>query len=221
MEMQSARYPPTPTWPSTMEHVKEECAQLGPKVVIQQVSEEVGGVCGAYVPGELPRNEKQVTNTRKLSIGGQGPSGEVDELFVVMQRAYSEDPQSKFIRAIRTSPDAAVVLAEIKDIERFCTSSTDFGILAVDPTFSLGEFDVTPITYRHLLLVTKRNGKPPAFIGPVLIHYRKTFAIYLFFHWLKIEISYSYLVQDFCSAYPPRFHNRKYFISCSRNTMFH
>ena len=110
-----SKIPFHPTWPSTMEHVKKECAQLGPKAVIQQVSEEVGGVCGASAPGELPRNEKQVTNTRKrmkLSIGGQGPSGEVDELFVVMQRAYSEDPQSKFIRAIRTSPDAAVVLAE-------------------------------------------------------------------------------------------------------------
>ena len=40
---------------------------------------------------------------------------------------------------------------------------------------------MTPITYRHLLLVTKRNGKPPAFIGPVLIHYHKTFATYHFF----------------------------------------
>lgn len=80
------------------------------------------------------------------------------------------------ILSLRTSPDAAVVLAEdyqIKDIERFCTSSIElnFGILTVDPTFFLGEFDVTPLTYRHLLLVTKRNGKSPAFIGPVLIHY--------------------------------------------------
>ena len=54
-----------PTWPSTMERVKEECAQLGPKAVIQQVSGEVGGVSGASAPGELPRNEKQVTNARK------------------------------------------------------------------------------------------------------------------------------------------------------------
>ena len=61
----------------------------------------------------------------KLSMCGQGPSGEVDELFVVMQRAYREDPESKFIHTIHTSPDAAVVLAEdyqIKDVERFCTA---------------------------------------------------------------------------------------------------
>ena len=40
---------------------------------------------------------------------------------------------------------------------------------------------MTPITYWHLLLTTKRNGKSPAFIGPVLVHYRKSFATYLFF----------------------------------------
>ena len=59
---------------------------------------------------------------------------------------------------------------------RFCTSSFKFGIVTVDPTFTLGDFDVTPITYRHLLLKTRRGNQPPIFIGPVLIHYRKTFA---------------------------------------------
>ena len=70
-----------PTWPSTMERVKEECAQLGPIAVVRQVSVEVGGVSGASASGELPRNEKQVTNARKrmkLSMCERGPSGEVD-----------------------------------------------------------------------------------------------------------------------------------------------
>ena len=81
----------------------------------------------------------------KLSMCEQRPCGKVADLFVVMQRAYSEDPQSKFILTICTSPDAALVLTEdyqIKDIERFCTSSIEFGILMVDPTFSLGEKNV-------------------------------------------------------------------------------
>ena len=76
----------------------------------------------------------------KLSMCEQGPSGEVADLFVVMQRAYSEDPQSKYICTICTSPDAAVVRAEdyqIKDIERFCTSSIEFGILMVDKDSAL------------------------------------------------------------------------------------
>ena len=54
-------------------------------------------------------------------------------------------------------------------------------ILTIDPLFSLGKFDVTPITYRHLLLESKRSGKSPVCIGPVLIHCKKTFSTYLFF----------------------------------------
>ena len=56
-----------------------------------------------------------MTNVRK-EVKRKGhdcePTGEVDDLFVVMQRAYSEDPQSKFIRSIRASPDPAIVLAD-------------------------------------------------------------------------------------------------------------
>ena len=109
-----------------------------------------------------------------------------------MQRCYSEDPHSRFIQSIRASPDPAIVLAkdfQISDMERFCTSSSEFGILTVDPTFSLGEFDVTPITYRHLLLATKRSGNSPSFIGPVFIHYRKSFQMYLFFSSSLIGLS--------------------------------
>ena len=101
-----------------------------------------------------------------------------------MQQAQAEDPSSKFVRGIQAVPDPAIVVADdcqLNDMNRFCTSSSEFGIPTVDPTFSLGEFDVTPVTYRHLLLQTNRKKNTPVFLGPVLIHYRKTFATYLFF----------------------------------------
>ena len=72
---------------------------------------------------------------------------------------------------------------------RFSTSASEFGIITIDPTFTLGDFDVTPITYRHLLLETKRNKQPPIFLGPVLLHYKKTFATYLFFASSLIDLS--------------------------------
>lgn len=48
----------------------------------------------------------------------------------------------------------------------------------MDPTFNLGDFDVTPTSYRQCLLQSIRSGNSPVLIGPTLIHYRKT---YLFF----------------------------------------
>ncbi len=75
----------------------------------------------------------------------------------------------------------AIVLVtdkELHDLVHFCTSF-EFSILTVDPTFSLGNFDVTVVTYRHLQ--SKRYKASPVCIGLVCIHYKKTFLIYLFF----------------------------------------
>ena len=94
---------------------KNKCLTHGPKETVEHLSLAVGGVVSASAPGELPRNKKQVTNLRqqtKLKGHPCGPNGEIDDLFVVMQRGYSEDPGSKFIRSIRAAPDPAIVLAE-------------------------------------------------------------------------------------------------------------
>lgn len=53
--------------------------------------------------------------------------------------------------------------------------------MTIDPTFSLGDFDVTISTYRQLFLQCKRSSEHPVFIGPVMIHYKKSFSSYLFF----------------------------------------
>ena len=113
----------------------------------------------------------------------------------MIKKAHTEDPSTQFICAIRAAPDPAIVLAndyQIHDMVTFSTSSSEFCVLTIDLTFSLGEFHVqavTPITYRHLLLETKRTGTNPVFLGPTLIHYRKTFAAYLFFASTLIGLS--------------------------------
>ena len=69
---------------------------------------------------------------------------DADDLFVIMQQAQAEDPSSKFVRGIRAVPDPAIAVADdcqLIDINRFCTLSSEFRILTVEPTFSLGEFD--------------------------------------------------------------------------------
>ena len=60
------------------------------------------------------------------------------------------------------------------------STSSKFGIVTADPTSTLEDFDVTPITYQHLLLETKQSKKTPVFLGPVLTRYWKTFTTYLF-----------------------------------------
>ena len=59
------------------------------------------------------------------------------------------------------------------DIEHFCTGEPS-GVLSIDPTFNLGPFYVTPMTYHNLLVTTPRKNNP-ILLGPILIHKTKTF----------------------------------------------
>ena len=170
-----------------MAAIKEQClsGKDGPKRVVSEVSSMVGGVLCASDACELPRNEQQVSDLKqrqkKAMIAGVNSS---DELAVVMQKAYLEDSNQRFIREVKTLHEPGIVVAvnrQLDDLVRFCTNENNFGILTVDPTFSLGAFDVTVITYRHLMLECRRTNNHPAFIGPVMVHFKKSFSTYLFF----------------------------------------
>ena len=111
------------TWPSTMDKLKGKCLQQGPKSTIEHVSSSFGGVTGALAPGQLPRNEMQITKLkRRVKLCNDQHTSGSDELLVVMQRAHSQDPASKSIRSMRTTPDPAIVVSEqcqIKDMGVF------------------------------------------------------------------------------------------------------
>ena len=164
---------------------------LGPS---QAVSAKAGGVLKASAPGQLPQNEKQISNFKtKLAVQSRASAfphlsldAAADDLFVVMQQAYTEDASKKFVRAVYAAPEPAVVVAtelQLQDLAHFCTSLFELSILTVDPTFCLGEFDVTLITFRHLFLQSKRFKTPPVFVGLVCIHHKKSFLTDLFPVW--------------------------------------
>lgn len=59
----------------------------------------------------------------------------------------------------------------LDDLVRFYTEPTKFGFLGVDPTFSLGDFEVTVNTYQHLMLRRKDDdAKTPTVVGPLFVH---------------------------------------------------
>ena len=142
----------------------------------------------ASAPGQLPRDEKQIINfkareihTSRLHTLNVSKDAVADDLFLVMQKVYSEDP---YVRAVIVAPEPVIVVStdrQLQDISKFCCSSFEFCPLTVDPTFCIGSFDVIMTTYKHLLLQLKGYENPPVFIGPCCIHYKKSFATYMFF----------------------------------------
>ena len=170
-----------PTLPSTSACIKEKCSHSGPKQVIADLDCLSGGLVDASYPGQLARSEQQVTYYKRRSTSSG--SSEANDLYSIMLQAQMEEKGKKFIRDVKTYPEPAIVVAteqQLFDVERFCCNPEMFSILTVDPTFSLGDFDVTPMTYRHLLLSSKRTKQPPVLLGPTMIHYKKTFTTYKF-----------------------------------------
>ena len=181
----SDRKPFYPTLPSTMEQMKEECIKgSGPKKVVSDVSSRLGGVLAASDSCEIPRNEQQVLKLKKRMCSSELPYDGSDELAIVMHEALMESKSEQFVREVKCLREPAIIVAterQLNDLVRFCTVPGNSSIVTVDPTFSLGDFDVTLVTYRHRLLTSKQSNQHPAMVGPVMIHYRKTFSTYLFF----------------------------------------
>ena len=64
------------------------------------------------------------------------------------------------------------------ELVRSTTSDILSHPFTIDPTFSLGKFEVTPIVFKHLLLKSKRTHGNPIFLGPTMIHHSKSEAAY-------------------------------------------
>jgi hypothetical protein len=70
---------------------------------------------------------------------------------------------------------------QLQDMVRFATNPFNFCIVGIDPTFSLGEFSVTPIVYTHQLLQHSQTKQSPLLLVPMLIHSHKLFRNYNYF----------------------------------------
>lgn len=73
---------------------------------------------------------------------------DADDLYTVMFCAQMEDSGNKFAQDIKTYPNPAILLAsdrQLKDVTQFqfCYDPFESCIFTIDPTFSIGDFDVT------------------------------------------------------------------------------
>ena len=175
------------TMPSTLQKLKNVAQDLTPKFAICEASSSSGGLATASSAGALPRNRQQVSNLRRRTDESSEPlfGKKKDPLFAVMsmcKESEGKNTENHFVRIVTGAPEPMTVLCfdwSLNDLERFCTGD-QHTVLSVDPTFNLGDFDVTVTTYRHLML-TKSSGNHPVMMGPLFIHQCKKFNTYHFF----------------------------------------
>lgn len=161
-----------PSKKSTLQAIKDELSSNSAAVAFTNVSVSAGGFLNAKEPGDLPRSRKQLYdikwNMRK-----------VDEIRELLQ--YSQNSEEPIVLEHHDVLEDLWVLAKphmMTDLSRFCTSDQLSHPLSVDPTFNFGKFKVTPFTYKHLFLKSKRTGTAPSFLGPTAIHYSKQKSMY-------------------------------------------
>lgn len=173
--------------PSTLQKLRSVAQNLTPKFAVCEVSSAAGEITGAPSAGSLPRNRQQVSNMRRRTELVNNPSTykHKDPLFSIMLMCKDSEgskTNEHFVRIVTGAPEPMAVLCPdwiLHDLERFCTGR-QHTILSVDPTFDLGEFNVTVSTYRHLML-TNLDGNHPVMTGPMFVHQRKQFNSYYFF----------------------------------------
>ena len=171
------------TWQSTKDAIMEgnNSAKL-PRECIRDVIDDVtddSQLCAGL--GQLPRGRQQVKdlkrNDEKSSHGNSsGKSNDPWYSMIKECKAQARCKNKAFIRDVRVGAEPFCILAnerQLNDLNRFCCNTNLFKPLTVDPTFNIGEFNVTPISYQNLLLETKQ-GHHPTLIGPVLVHEKKT-----------------------------------------------
>ena len=163
-----------PYFRTSTKSIKSSSKSLHPKEIIQQISKEKGGELLAKSIGELPRNRQQVYNANKLLKSQDS----IHKLILKIQNL--EKSNCHFIHELKLSPEPSVIMAsdfQLAELEAFCTDPNYHCVLGIDPTFNLGQFNLTVTTYKQLQLV-KSNGEHPTHVGPLFLHYRKTFSCY-------------------------------------------
>ena len=177
-----------PTNVSTKQKIKDAVKTSKPMKVMASIA-KTSSLITATSSASTPRDRTQIYNMKKQTREKERRENDVpdsktrkDKIYSMMLMAYQEvdNGEENFIHGITAWPEAMCLLGytfQFKDISRFCCS-TEFYPLTIDTTFNLGEFYVTPTTYKNLLLQNVRYGKHPIFIGSTLVHMTRSYIAY-------------------------------------------
>ena len=132
-----------------MSMIKKESENCTPKGTVSTIYTKQGGMMRATSLGELPRNRLQISNARRNIRANSSicsSKGLQDPLFMVMEQSKLCESGDKFVRVVTACPEPMCLLAndqQLNDLTRFGTNPSQFCVLSIDPTFSLGDFSVT------------------------------------------------------------------------------
>ena len=172
------------TWASTKESVRNASELVQPRDSVHIV-DDLGGIAACSSVGQIPRGQQ----VKDLGKSARKKELKKHCLLIVCKTilgfAFLEKARNRPRTGKQLSSDASLCVMTTErqpnNLKRFCCNPTEFRPFTVDLTFDIGKYNVTPITYQHLLLENNRDSKHPSFIGPVLLHEMKITETYMTF----------------------------------------
>lgn len=172
------------TQPSTLDTMKSTC-DMKPKDIISKTYKEAGGMLNMSSCSQVGRNLKQVYNMKQYQGTTSGLTSNPNKDLIYDLLEQNCHSAGGFVRSVNFDDGIVSVVGtdeQFHDISRFCGRHVEEkSVLGVDPTFNLGDFYVTPTVYENKLIVNKKTGKHPIFMGPALIHVDRKYGSYYYF----------------------------------------
>ena len=151
---------------STLDRLKELCQSNLPSQACATIEKEAGGIVNAESSGSIPQRKQQASDICRQLFHKE------DEMALLVQQCKLEGTEA-FVRCVSLAPEPLVVLAtdfQLGELQRCYTSHANSSVLSVDPTFELGNFYVTLVSFLHPMFTSCDTGGNSLFIGPMLIH---------------------------------------------------
>ncbi len=164
------------------------------EAVHHAITEGLGGLQSCVGFGQVPRNRQQVKDMARRkavskgsfpkNMSGAGRNSDPWYMLLNESKIQAREPKTAFVRDVRLGAEPFCVVGtnrQLNDLKRFCCNPVEYRPLTVDPTFDFGPYNVTPISYQHLMVHRSEDGNHPTMIGPVLLHEKKTQSTYSLF----------------------------------------
>ena len=156
-----------PVKKSTLTAMKDSIKKKEAQGVYSNLRKKAGGVFGASSVSDLPRGKQQIYSA-KSRLSSSVAQDDVEDLLKCARDKddlilhHSDFPEDRWVLGTNSMCSALV---------KFTSSDVISHPFSVDPTFQIGQFKVTPVVFKTLLLKSKRTDENPAFLGPTMIHH--------------------------------------------------
>ena len=163
-----------PVKKSMLTAMKDNIKRKRSQGVYRDLRKKAGGVFGASSVSDIPSGKQQIYNAMSR-LSSSVAQDDVEHLLKYARDKedlilyHSDFPEDRWVLGTNSMCSA---------LAKLTSSDVISHPFSVDQTFQMGQFEVTPVVFKNLFLKSKRMDKSLVFVGPSMIHHKKTYDAY-------------------------------------------